>query len=254
VVKRLLGKALTRSGYRVVKDAPQRPAPDLDAEVVEAMAAVKPFTRVQSEGLVALWDAVRYVCRAEVPGAIVECGVWRGGAAMLAARALRAAGAQRDLWLYDTYEGMTPPSANDVRWDGTSAAEMLSTQNRDNPMSTWCVADLDDVQANLASTAYPADRIRYVVGKVEETLPAQAPTDIAVLRLDTDFYESTKAELEHLMPRVSPGGVLLLDDYGYWQGARKAVDDYLAETGARLLLHRVGWTGRAAVVGPLGDR
>ena len=89
--------------------------------------------------------------------------------------------------------------------------------------------------------------MRFVPGRVEETIPEAAPERIAVLRLDTDWYESTRHELEHLFPRLAVGGVLIIDDYGHWQGARRAVDEYLAASGARLLLSRIDYTGRMAV-------
>jgi hypothetical protein len=87
-----------------------------------------------------------------------------------------------------------------------------------------------------------------IAGKVEETLPEHAPESIALLRLDTDWYESTRHELEHLFPRVVAGGVLLLDDYGHWKGSRKAVDEYFAAQGITMLLNRVDYTGRLGIV------
>ena len=102
------------------------------------------------------------------------------------------------------------------------------------------------VRANLASTGYPPERVRFVKGKVEDTLPDAAPPQIAVLRLDTDWYESTRCELEHLFPRLSVGGVLIIDDYGAWEGARRAVDEFVA-AGASILLNRIDETGRIGV-------
>ena len=86
-----------------------------------------------------------------------------------------------------------------------------------------------------------------VKGKVEDTLPGHAPDHIAVLRLDTDWYASTKHEMEHLYPRLARGGVLIIDDYGHWAGSRQAVDEYLAEHGIHLLLNRTDYTGRMAL-------
>ena len=93
----------------------------------------------------------------------------------------------------------------------------------------------------------PTPGVEFVQGRVENTLPAAAPPEIAVLRLDTDWYESTRHELEHLYPRLVDGGVLIVDDYGYWQGARQAVDEYFGETGEAILLNRIDDTGRIAV-------
>jgi O-methyltransferase len=93
----------------------------------------------------------------------------------------------------------------------------------------------------MQSTGYPSDRVHYVKGLVEATVPQQAPDEIAILRLDTDWYESTKHELEHLWPRVRPGGVLIVDDYGHFEGARRAVDEFF---GPGVFLHRIDYTGR----------
>ena len=160
----------------------------------------------------------------------------------------RMADETRELYLFDTYEGMSAPGDNDVALDGSRAAELLSRQSRDDPMSVWCVSSLDEVRSNVQTTGYPADRIHYIQGKVEDTLPQEAPDQIALLRLDTDWYESTRHELEHLFPRISPRGVLIIDDYGHWEGARRAVDEYVREHEVPILLNRIDYTGRIAVV------
>jgi hypothetical protein len=99
----------------------------------------------------------------------------------------------------------------------------------------------------MATTGYPADKLVFVKGRVEDTLPGSAPAAVALLRLDTDWYQSTRHELEHLYPRLAAGGVLVLDDYGSFEGARKAVDEYFAEYDIGPYLHRVDSTGRIAV-------
>jgi len=140
---------------------------------------------------------------------------------------------------------MPPPSDDDVRLaDGSSAEELLATSQRESKV--WAVATLDDVQQGFESVPYPGEQVHFVKGLVQDTVPQEAPEQIAILRLDTDWYESTRHELEHLYPRLSPGGVLLIDDYGYWQGSRQAVDEFLEETGEQLLLLRMD-EGRIAV-------
>lgn len=201
------------------------------------------------ERMHALYQAVNYVTDAGVPGDVVECGVWRGGSSMLSALSLLAReDASRTLWLYDTFEGMTPPGELDVKFDGASADELLAAQEPSaDAVNDWCVATIDDVRANMESTGYPAERVRYVQGKVENTIPMEAPDGIAILRLDTDWFESTQHELVHLYPRLAPGGVLIVDDYGWWRGAREAVDRYFADHDVRMLLGRVDQTGRMGV-------
>jgi O-methyltransferase len=205
---------------------------------------VRPRTMTSVEKLNALIYAVRYVIQHNIPGDIVECGVWRGGSMMAIARTLQSLDADRPLHLYDTYEGMTEPTEHDKRYDGRSAAEMLAATNRNSAI--WAYASLEDVQDGMRSTTYPERLVHYYKGPVEETIPEHAPDQISILRLDTDWYESTRHELEHLYPRLVPGGVLLLDDYGWWEGARRAVEEFLADTKIPMLLLRMD-EGRIAL-------
>jgi hypothetical protein len=198
------------------------------------------------EKLNALILSVRHVVKHDIPGGLVECGVWRGGSMQAAARTLVESGdTSRHLYLFDTYEGMSAPTEKDRRGhDGAAAQDLLQASPRES--GVWAVATLEDVRHGMSRIGYPDDRVHYVQGMVEQTVPEQAPEQISILRLDTDWYESTKHELEHLFPRLSRGGVLLLDDYGWWDGAKTAVDEWLEETGERLLLLRMA-EGRVAV-------
>jgi hypothetical protein len=228
-------------------------APDLDAETLETIRLVRPFTMTTVDRIAALCDAVRYVARNGISGDIVECGVWRGGSMMAAARTLLQAGdAKRHLYLFDTFEGMTEPGAADISFEGRPAAELLGLTNRTDPRteSYWCYAPIDQVKVAMQSTGYDDAKIHLIEGRVEISLPNRAPDRIALLRLDTDWYESTYHELVHLYPRLCGGGVLIIDDYGHWQGARRAVDRYLAEQGVKLLLHRIDYSCRIAVKPP----
>ncbi|MFE3251667.1 TylF/MycF/NovP-related O-methyltransferase [Streptomyces sp. NPDC059209] len=218
---------------------------DYDDEAKEIIRAVKPFTMTSPERLNAFILATRHVVRHDIPGDIVECGVWRGGSMQACAKTLLALGeTDRGLHLFDTFEGMPPPTAEDLRRDGKSAEDLLAAQGKDRPI--WAVASLEDVQAGFENVPYPGERVHYVQGLVEDTVPQQAPEQISILRLDTDWYASTKHELEFLYPRLVSGGVLLIDDYGYWQGSRQAVDEFLEKTGERLLMLRMD-EGRIAV-------
>jgi O-methyltransferase len=220
---------------------------DYDDEAKEIVRAVRPWTMTGADKVYALIQAVRYVTRHQIPGDVVECGVWRGGSMQAAARTLLSVGdTTRELYLFDTFEGMPPPGERDIRRsDDRSAEELMAEEARERSL-VWAVATLEDVQDGFAQIPYPSERIHFVKGRVEETIPSDAPERISILRLDTDWYDSTRHELEHLYPRLSPGGVLLLDDYGYWEGAREAVDEFLEQTGERLLLVRMA-SGRVAV-------
>ena len=194
----------------------------------------------------ALTRAVEYVIAGRIPGSFVECGVWKGGSMMAVALTLLRLGVtDRPLYLYDTFEGMTDPGAEDVRHSGETASALLETLPRSS--NEWAYAGIEEVRAAMSGVGYPEERIHLVQGPVEDTLPAHAPDEIALLRLDTDWYASTRHELEHLYPRLAPRGVLLVDDYGYWRGQRQAVDEYLAENEIALLLNRIDPAARIAV-------
>lgn len=211
----------------------------LDADALETVRRVAPFTMLGPEKLFALIQAVRYVVRHAVPGDLVECGVWRGGAVMAAVLTLVQLGVRdRRIFLYDTFSGMPPPSAADRRPD-VDPRELFERRRTGPESSDWCRAGVEEVRRNLASLPYPGRLFQLVEGRVEDTIPGTLPCSIAILRLDTDWYESTRHEMEHLMPRLVPGGVLILDDYYNWTGSRRAVDEYLEREKLPILLTRV---------------
>lgn len=217
-----------------------------DEWAADLIRRVTPRTMTSPVKLFALVQSIRYVVAAGVEGDVVECGVWRGGSMQAVAwTLLELESANRDLYLFDTYEGMPPPGENDKRIsDGHSAEDLLERHGRGH--AVWAYAGLDDVREAMTETGYPAERTHFVEGLVEDTVPASAPERIAVLRLDTDWYASTKHELEQLYPRLVPGGVLILDDFGHWEGARKATEEYLASIDDELLLLPIS-SGRIAV-------
>ena len=207
---------------------------------IHIMNAVAPYTMTSTERIHALINAVRYLVSNQITGDFVECGVWKGGSVMAMALTLLELGrSDRRLFLFDTFSGMTPPGADDVDYLGQNAREILDTVR--------CIASQEEVEIALSRTGYARSQINFVKGRVEETIPLQAPDSVALLRLDTDWYESTRHELEHLFPRLARGGVIIIDDYGHWRGARRAVDEYLHEHNVRLLLHRIDYTGRIGV-------
>jgi O-methyltransferase len=248
-----IGRALLRrAGYRLEPVARpgrlERSHPDLDPAFVALHARCAPFTMTSVERMYALWQAVRHVRRRGIPGDLVECGVWRGGSSMLAALTLdQEDDRERRLWLYDTFAGMSEPSSRDVAVDGFSAREHWDEIRADPGGLTFASAGRAEVESNLTSTGIAPERLEYVEGPVEQTIPGTVPARIAVLRLDTDWYESTRHELEHLWELVEPGGVLIVDDYGFWAGAREAVEEFFAARADAPLLGRVDHTGRMGV-------
>jgi O-methyltransferase len=258
-LKQAINGTLSRAGYTIVRSerlattappgAPPRPKGRRPGHFDEAarrtIKAVRPRTMTADDKLFALIVATRYVVDHGIPGAVVECGVWRGGSQQAVAYTLLERGVtDRDLHLFDTFAGMPEPTDRDRRNDGRTAADLLERSGR--TAKIWAVASLDDVRAGMADTGYPAERVHFHPGRVEDTIPAAAPEQIAILRLDTDWYESTLHELEHLYDRVPSGGVIVLDDYGFWRGARDAVDEFLARTQPRLMLAPMA-SGRIAV-------
>ena len=208
-----------------------------------------PYTMTSSDRLWSLLNAVRYVIDEDLPGDFVECGVWRGGSIMAMAGELSRLGVtDRQIWLYDTFAGMTQPSEWDVEAaSGVTAARMLQSTPVSDGNNVWCVAGRADVEANLKTTGYPFNNFIFVEGDVTQTLVGKIPENVSLLRLDTDWFESTRMCLEFLYPRLVIGGVCILDDYGHWQGARKAVDEYFAELGHRPYMHSIDFSGRVFI-------
>lgn len=245
-------KYIARALWSVANRLGQRPRldefpPGYAAEELETYRAVAPYTMTDKYRVLTLIHAVRYIERCHIEGDIVECGVWKGGSMMTVARTLQLLGTTaRTLYLFDTYEGMPRPTKHDVGPDDFDAGAEYERQMSSGPDGGWHRVSLDEVKRNLMHTGYPEHHLRFVKGKVEDTLPEAAPAQIALLRLDTDWYESTRWELEHLYPRVSRGGIIIIDDYLYWRGSRQAVDEYTARHGVTLFL---GPVDGGAVVG-----
>jgi len=261
-------RLLRRLGYDVTRarqstpSQPAKPAPpaaraqpkwpgDFTPEEIALCKEVRPYTMTSPEAIVTLASGVRYLADREISGAYVECGVWKGGSMMAVARTLLNLGrTDADLYLFDTFEGMPPPTSDDVDRSGRPAQELLDQDDDLESSRLWARAPLESVKSALDSVGYPAERLHFVQGKVEETLPDSAPERIAFLRLDTDWYESTRHELEHLWPRLQPGGILIIDDYGWWNGARKATDEFFATVQRPPFLFRVDESGRRMAVKP----
>jgi hypothetical protein len=221
-----------------------------DPFFAELAQTVRPHTRTFGAGVEspwALYQAIDYIVRNRIPGDIVECGVWSGGSMLLAAHALRHFGdTARRIFLYDTFAGNPKPEAIDARWDGVPA--LPTWEHHQSGGGRWCFGGTRaHVRGVVTSSGYPAENFVFVEGLVEDTLPAIRPDAIALLRLDTDLYRSTYHELVHLYPRLSPGGILIIDDYGAFQGARIATDQYIAEHRLPLFLARIDAAVRLAV-------
>ncbi len=219
---------------------------DMEPEFHEIQAQCRAYTMTSMERMYAMWQSVHHILDRGVPGALVECGVWRGGSMMIAAHVLVQRGeANRDLYLFDTYEGLPRPDPDkDVDLWGHRAIDGWIPHSRGKEQSDWARASQSEVEANLAKTGYPRERIHFIKGMVEKTVPGHAPKSVSLLRVDTDWESSTLHLLENLYPRLEKMGILILDDYGHFLGARRAADGYFEKQKNPVFKMRIDYTGR----------
>ena len=251
MIKTAIKSIIRTLGYDVVRRNDNKQFEfSVDFEKIhnDIIKTVRPYTITSPERIHALIESTRYICRNSIKGDFVECGVYKGGSMMAIALSLIAEGiVDRDLYLFDTFEGMPAPEEKDIDAWGKPANETFSKLKLSDVSSTWVNASLDAVKEAMALTGYPMERIHYVKGLVEDTIPENAPDSISLLRLDTDWYRSTMHELVHLFPRLSPNGIILIDDYGHFKGARKAVDEFFKKNRMSPFLHRIDYTGRLII-------
>lgn len=239
-------ESLRGQGYGVIP--PEQYLSDMEEDFLKIWSKVKSLTMTSVERGYSLFKSVEYIVKNKIPGDFVECGVWKGGSCMLMAMALELFGdKERKIYLYDTYEGMPKPTEEDIiSWNGRSVLDKWEEDRsgvKDN-FGSWAVG-LEDVKNNIFTANYPEDNFIFIPGDVAVTLEKNKPENIALLRLDTDWYASTVIELETLYPLLIERGILIIDDYGHFDGARKAVDEYFQNR--TILLNRIDYTGRIAV-------
>jgi hypothetical protein len=213
----------------------------------EIINFVRPYTMTSVERLKSLSDAVNYVVENNIEGDFVECGTWKGGSVMCMQKKLMLLNQiDRKFWVFDTYEGMPEPDDVDKNFNKTAAQQLLDAEEKDNSL-TWAYSNYEETTGNILSTGYPAEKMNFVKGLVEDTIPQTQIESIALLRLDTDWYSSTKFELENLYPKLVKGGVLIIDDYGHWEGCKKAVDEYFKLNKIPVFMSRIDYTGRLII-------
>lgn len=254
-IKKFIKKSINLMGYNIInlKYINNNIIPNYDP-IIESDKRFKKiyercfnYTITSKERMYALYKSVEYIIKTDVPGDFVECGVWKGGSLMLIAYTLLELNTtNKKIYLYDTFQGMTEPIDEDYYITNKNIfAKKYWEQSQKKDYNEWCYASIDEVKNNMLYTKYPENNIVYVKGKVEETIPKIIPSKIALLRLDTDWYESTKHELNHLYPILSKNGVLIIDDYGYWAGAKRAVDEYFFDE--QILLNRIDSDARIGI-------
>ena len=203
-------------------------------------------------------DAINYILHNNIEGVIVECGVGNGDFEHIWINELMKYDTIRDIYLYDTFGGLVKPT----EYDYTCKDAQLYQMNKDEVYGTWqshiineningwCYTPLEEVQQRLNSTGYPQDKLHYMVGNVMDTLQDKTtiPEKIAILRLDTDWYESSKYELEQMYDNVVLGGVIIFDDYYHWDGQRRATDDFFLSRNISYDFTNIGNHKTAAII------
>ncbi len=218
-----------------------------DKPFFEIYEKYKGYTMTSMERMYALYKAVEYVVRAGIPGDMVECGVWKGGSSMLmAATLLRMNDTARKIYLYDTFAGMSKPTEQDVDFLGNQAIREWRISQR-STFNKWAYSTAAETRRNLFKTGYPREKLIFVEGKVEETIPKIVPDRIAILRLDTDWHDSTYHELQYFFPKLSLHGVIIIDDYDFFKGQRVAVDKYFKENKINTLLNIIDGAARIGI-------
>lgn len=222
----------------------------VEAEFIDLVQNAKVIDKF-GESLYTTYKATEYIVRNAIPGDFVECGVYKGRhISVMALSLLRMGESARDIYLYDTFAGMPRPGALDTRAGGRASSEQLLDKWKKEFGGAAGVrrqAPLEQVRRAIIATGYPKERFQFVVGDVHETIPNDHHDQIALLRLDTDWYESTRHELENLYDRVAPGGVVIIDDYASFDGARKAVDEFFDGRSFAPFLFRTGRSERALI-------
>jgi O-methyltransferase len=184
-------------------------------------------TMLSRERLFDLYASVKHVIQHDIPGDIVEVGCWGGGALAIALAVVQASNSKKSVWGYDTFEGHPEPNPDEFDVWGNSQLERfneLKAQGDD-----WCKVSLEEVGQNVQRICQSSDGLKLIKGKAEETLKRQLPEVVSIIRCDVDWYEPSLATFEILYPRLSPGGIVIVDDYGHHTGSRKAIDQYFGD-------------------------
>lgn len=235
-------KRRARKGSEIFPDT-------ISQDFIKAYKRYYSLTMVPWKPLYWSWLSAKYIAEHKIPGDVVECGVFKGGCSLIMAEVH-----DRDVWMYDTFTGMSEPTEYDFKGSSYKgerfdAIKRYNSVKRDGHVD-WVYGDIEGVEKAISESGLSKSRFRLVKGKVEDTIPTNLPERIALLRLDTDVYESTRHELQHLYPLLSPGGILIVDDYGSWAGSRKAVDEYFDAMAIKPLMLPEGSSGNILVIKP----
>ena len=247
-LKKIIEKILKKFGYKI-QQVINNVIEEASKEDIELMKLCDNYSMTSDLRKWALIQSFKYIIDNNIEGDFVECGVWKGGNLILIKKLMERYNiTNRKIFGYDTYEGMSEASNFDIKKDNTKASIKYEKLKKNNSNQiNWNFASKEEVIENLNNNVKDTSNIDLIKGKVEETLQLSKniPQKISVLRLDTDFYESTKIELEVLYAKLSVGGVLIIDDYGSWKGSRKAVDEFFHNK--KIWLHYIDHDGRLLI-------
>ena len=241
-LKNKINSTLQIFGYQIQKTRRVKPILEINSFERKIITKSKKISITTQERQWALIQSIKYIKNNNIKGDIVECGVFRGGNIAIIKSLSKKLNINKKIFAYDTYEGMSEPSKFDVDIKLNKSAEELMKETSKEKLkgdNIWCYSDLDSVKKNILKISMDTKNIFFVKGDVNKTLRIKQnlPKKISLLRLDTDFYISTKVSLEILYPRLVKNGVLIIDDYGSWEGCKKAVDNYFKKK--KLWLHYV---------------
>lgn len=228
--KNLISKVLSKMGYSVINH--NQKIVELSKKDDDLIHLVKNYSMTPKIRIYNLLQALRHLKIKKIEGDYVECGVWKGGNILLFKKFLENEDtSKRNIYAFDTFEGMTVPDKNDFEISTNNTAIKLLQKDKNKETNVWGICSLDQVKRNISKHTKDLKNIYFVKGAVEKTLneSKNIPEKISLLRLDTDWYQSTRKELEVLYEKVSSGGIIIIDDYGHWGGSRKAVDEFFSD-------------------------
>ena len=245
-LRQMICKLVNLLGFKVVSLKEFDYILSQDRQFIKIHNKCVDYTSTTDVRMYALYQAVRYIVDANISGDIVECGVYKGGSMMLVAHTLKELNTtNRKLYLYDTFKGMDKPTEGEQAYGNKITSLEVWGEKANKNYNEWCYASLSDVKHNMSLTKYPKENLIFIKGRVEETISKKIPEKIGILRLDTDFYNSTKHELNHLFPLLQKGGVLIIDDYGSHTGSKKACDEYFSDN--PVLFNRIDGSARLVI-------
>lgn len=250
-MKKILKKILLNFNISVSKLHPERQYPielEEDEKNFIEFISKNELSMCSKEKLVSTLLSCKNVVKNNISGDFVECGVWRGGNSLIAAFIFNKYQSNKKIYLFDTFEGMTPPTEDEFHL--LSKKKSINTfQEYKNKSIQWCGASIDEVKKNFKNLNLLNENIIFIKGDVSQTLMKYNKNiqKISVLRLDTDFYESTKIELKYLYPKVETSGLIILDDYGHWSGSKKAVDEFFEVNNIHPFLIPIDYAARIMI-------